>query len=88
MCVRARTHTQALFLTQLQPESNPSECCTCSRSPSKRLVRQTVPPPVEEKAKHVPPPARPPRPYDNKVTSLGAREPRRAWGEAAHPSDE
>lgn len=58
------------------------------RSPSKRLVRQTVPPPVEEKAKHVPPPARPPRPHDNKVTSLGAREPRRAWGEAAHPSDD
>ena len=51
-------------------------------------MRQTVPPPVEEKAKFVPPPARPPRPYDNKVTSLGAREPRRAWGEAAHPSDE
>lgn len=65
------------------------KCCLLwSRSPSKRLVRQTVPPPVEEKAKHVPPPARPPRPYDNKVTSLGAREPRRAWGEAAHPSDE
>ncbi|XP_069683313.1 tyrosine-protein phosphatase non-receptor type 4 [Periplaneta americana] len=58
------------------------------RSPSKRLVRQTVPPPLEEKAKHVAPPSRPPRPYDNKVTSLGAREPRRAWGEAAHPSDD
>ncbi|XP_023707598.1 tyrosine-protein phosphatase non-receptor type 4 isoform X2 [Cryptotermes secundus] len=58
------------------------------RSPSKRLMLQTVPPPVEEKAKYVPPPARPPRPYDNKVTSLGAREPRRAWGEAAHPSDD
>lgn len=33
------------------------------------------------------PPGRPPRPYDNKVQSLGAREPRRAWGEG-NPSDE
>lgn len=33
------------------------------------------------------PPGRPPRPYDNKVQSLGAREPRQAWGEG-NPSDE
>ncbi|XP_049863028.1 tyrosine-protein phosphatase non-receptor type 4 isoform X2 [Schistocerca gregaria] len=58
-------------------------------SPSKRLIRQTVPAPViaEEKSKLIPS-TRPSRSYDNKVTSLGAREPRRAWGEASHPSDD
>ncbi|CAG2065928.1 unnamed protein product [Timema podura] len=62
---------------------------TFIRSPSRRLG-STVAPPVEEKAKLVSPPARPPRPYDNKVTSLGSREPRRAWGEDGppHPSDD
>ncbi|XP_051154879.1 tyrosine-protein phosphatase non-receptor type 4 isoform X3 [Leptopilina boulardi] len=58
------------------------------RSPSKRLVHGvTQAPTVEEKGKVVPPPARPPRPYDNKVQSLGAREPRQAWGEG-NPSDD
>nr|CAD7571593.1 unnamed protein product [Timema californicum] len=62
---------------------------TFIRSPSRRLG-STVAPPIEEKAKLVSPPARPPRPYDNKVTSLGSREPRRAWGEEGppHPSDD
>ena len=58
------------------------------RSPSKRLVHGiTQAPVIEEKGKTVQPPARPPRPYDNKVQSLGAREPRQAWGEG-NPSDE
>ncbi|KAK7863894.1 hypothetical protein R5R35_007226 [Gryllus longicercus] len=60
---------------------------TFIRSPSKHHVRQTVPATAEEKAKLITP-VRAPRPYDNKVTSLGAREPRKAWGEAAHPSDD
>lgn len=42
---------------------------------------------IEEKGKLTIPPGRPPRPYDNKVQSLGAREPRQAWGEG-NPSDE
>ena len=59
-----------------------------SRSPSKRLVHGiTQGPVIEEKGKLGLPPARPPRPYDNKVQSLGAREPRQAWGEG-NPSDE
>lgn len=53
-------------------------------------MRQTVPVPgiVDEKAKGTQPPSRPSRSYDNKVTSLGSWEPRRAWGETVHPSDE
>lgn len=59
------------------------------RSPSKNISRHVIPsPPLEEKAKLVPTPARPPRPYDNKVTSLGAREPRKAWVDDSHVSDE
>lgn len=58
------------------------------RSPSKRLVHGvTSAPLIEEKGKLGIPPGRPPRPYDNKVQSLGAREPRQAWGEG-NPSDE
>ncbi|XP_033224913.1 tyrosine-protein phosphatase non-receptor type 4 isoform X5 [Belonocnema kinseyi] len=61
---------------------------TFIRSPSKRLVHGiTQAPIIEEKGKAVLPPARPPRPYDNKVQSLGAREPRQAWGEG-NPSDD
>lgn len=56
------------------------------RSPSKRLVHG-VTSAIEEKGKLSMPPGRPSRPYDNKVQSLGAREPRRAWGEG-NPSDE
>ena len=58
------------------------------RSPSKRLVHGVNQGPlVEEKGKVLLPPGRPPRPYDNKVQSLGSREPRQAWGEG-NPSDE
>ncbi|XP_063233077.1 tyrosine-protein phosphatase non-receptor type 4 isoform X2 [Bacillus rossius redtenbacheri] len=58
---------------------------TFIRSPSRRIVA----PAIEEKAKLVPAPTRPPRPYDNKVTSLGARQPRVAWGEGPPlPSDD
>lgn len=42
---------------------------------------------LEEKSKSVPTSARPSRPYDNKVQSLGSREPRLAWGEG-NQSDE
>ncbi|XP_066998363.2 tyrosine-protein phosphatase non-receptor type 4 [Anabrus simplex] len=59
---------------------------TFIRSPSKHYIRQTVPSPVEEKSKLITP-VRVPR-HDNKVTSLGARQPRKAWGEAAQPSDD
>lgn len=44
-------------------------------------------PVIEEKGKIAVAPARPPRPYDNKVQSLGSREPRQAWVEG-NPSDE
>ncbi|RZC27686.1 FERM C, and/or PDZ domain containing protein, partial [Asbolus verrucosus] len=59
------------------------------RSPSKHLVRQpTQPPSVEDKGKVWQPPGRPPRPYDNKVTSLGAKEPRKAWADDSQLSDD
>lgn len=58
------------------------------RSPSKQPTsRQTVPASAEEKARLITP-ARASRAYDNKVTSLGAREPRRAWGEQGQQSDD
>ncbi|XP_008559372.1 tyrosine-protein phosphatase non-receptor type 4 isoform X2 [Microplitis demolitor] len=61
---------------------------TFIRSPSKRLVHGVNQVPiVEEKGKVVSAPARPPRPYDNKVQSLGSREPRQAWVEG-NPSDD
>ncbi|XP_076674909.1 protein tyrosine phosphatase Meg isoform X7 [Andrena cerasifolii] len=61
---------------------------TFIRSPSKRLVHGVIATPlIEEKGKLGMPPGRPPRPYDNKVQSLGAREPRQAWGEG-NPSDD
>ncbi|XP_044253783.1 tyrosine-protein phosphatase non-receptor type 4 [Tribolium madens] len=56
------------------------------RSPSKQLVRPV--PPVEEKGKGLLAPGRPPRPYDNKVTSLGAKEPRKAWADDSQLSDD
>ncbi|XP_049821753.1 tyrosine-protein phosphatase non-receptor type 4 isoform X2 [Aethina tumida] len=59
------------------------------RSPSKQLVRQTVPAPaLEEKGKVLVAPARPPRPYDNKVTVLGTKEPKKAWTEESRLSDD
>ncbi|CAH0563802.1 unnamed protein product, partial [Brassicogethes aeneus] len=58
------------------------------RSPSK-IVRQTVPAPaLEVKGKVSVVPPRPPRPYDNKVTSLGTKEPKKAWTEDSHMSDD
>ncbi|KAJ1526841.1 hypothetical protein ONE63_008405 [Megalurothrips usitatus] len=61
---------------------------TFVRTPSKRPFRTTVPTPVEEKPVISTAPNRTPRPHDNKVTSLGSREPRKAWGETSHPSDD
>ncbi|XP_011306260.1 tyrosine-protein phosphatase non-receptor type 4 isoform X2 [Fopius arisanus] len=60
---------------------------TFIRSPSKRLVHGVQAPVPEEKGKVAVAPGRPPRPYDNKVQSLGSREPRQAWGEG-NPSDD
>ncbi|XP_078044167.1 protein tyrosine phosphatase Meg isoform X3 [Augochlora pura] len=61
---------------------------TFIRSPSKRLVHGvTSAPLIDDKGKLSVLPGRPPRPYDNKVQSLGAREPRQAWGEG-NPSDD
>lgn len=57
------------------------------RSPSKQLIRQTVPIP-EDKGKIITVPARPSRPYDNKVTVLGTKEPKKAWTEDSHISDD
>ncbi|KAK9883579.1 hypothetical protein WA026_001755 [Henosepilachna vigintioctopunctata] len=51
------------------------------RSPSRQLIKSMVSvPSVDERGKPFIAPARPPRPYDNKVTSLGSKEPRKAWG--------
>jgi tyrosine-protein phosphatase non-receptor type 4 len=58
------------------------------RSPSKQLVKQQAAPSVEDKGKVSLAPGRPPRPYDNKVTSLGAKEPRKAWADDSQMSDE
>ncbi|XP_044583750.1 tyrosine-protein phosphatase non-receptor type 4 isoform X3 [Cotesia glomerata] len=61
---------------------------TFIRSPSKRIVHGVNQVPIEEKGKVVSAPARPPRPYDNKVQSLGSREPRQAWVEGNNSDDE
>ncbi|XP_063917600.1 tyrosine-protein phosphatase non-receptor type 4 isoform X1 [Zophobas morio] len=59
------------------------------RSPSKQLIKQPgQAPSVEEKGKVLSAPGRPPRPYDNKVTSLGAKEPRKAWADDSQMSDD
>lgn len=59
------------------------------RSPSKYLIRQAVSPStLEDKGKSLSVPSRPSRPYDNKVTSLGAKEPRKAWEDDSHLSDD
>jgi hypothetical protein len=57
------------------------------RSPSKKLIHGILPVPVSDEKGKLLPPGRPPRTYDNKVQSLGAREPRQAWGEG-NQSDE
>ncbi|XP_018569076.1 tyrosine-protein phosphatase non-receptor type 4 isoform X2 [Anoplophora glabripennis] len=60
------------------------------RSPSKHLIRQSVPSPpaLEDKGKVLTAPARPPGPYAHKVTSLGTKEPKKAWTEDSHISDD
>lgn len=59
------------------------------RSPSKYVIHQTVTPAkVEDKTKSLTITSRPSRPYDNKVTSLGAKEPRKAWEDDTHLSDD
>ncbi|KAL3274548.1 hypothetical protein HHI36_015929 [Cryptolaemus montrouzieri] len=59
------------------------------RSPSRQLIKHITPAPsLEEKGKSFMAPARPSRPYDNKVTSLGSKEPRKAWGADSQISDD
>ncbi|CAH1997614.1 unnamed protein product [Acanthoscelides obtectus] len=59
------------------------------RSPSKQLIKQPTPaPPIEDKGKFLTAPARPPGPYANKVTSLGTKEPKKAWTEDSRISDD
>jgi len=57
------------------------------RSPSKKIAHTIATAPVTDDKGKLTIPGRPPRSYDNKVQSLGAREPRQAWGEG-NPSDE
>lgn len=57
------------------------------RSPSKHIGKLTLTPTMEEK-KPIITPGRTPRPYDNKITVLGAKEPRKAWADEPQPSDE
>lgn len=58
------------------------------RSPSRQIVKHIIStaPPSEEKGKTYL--ARPARPYDNKVTSLGSKGPRKAWGAESQISSE
>ncbi|KAJ8923374.1 hypothetical protein NQ315_001932 [Exocentrus adspersus] len=53
-------------------------------------IRQSVPPPpaLEDKGKILTAPARPPGPYAHKVTSLGTKEPKKAWTEDSCISDD
>lgn len=58
------------------------------RSPSKKIAHAiTTAAVTDDKGKLTIPPGRSSRSYDNKVQSLGAREPRQAWGEG-NQSDE
>lgn len=52
-------------------------------------VKQIIPPPLvlEERGKVIAP-GRPPGPYAHKVTSLDSKEPKKAWTEDSHISDE
>ncbi|XP_022916311.1 tyrosine-protein phosphatase non-receptor type 4 [Onthophagus taurus] len=58
------------------------------RSPSKILIKSPPPPILEEKGKIVPAPARPPRLYNDKITSTGPKEPRKAWEDESLITDE
>ncbi|KYN16803.1 Tyrosine-protein phosphatase non-receptor type 4 [Trachymyrmex cornetzi] len=54
---------------------------TFIRSPSKKIAHTIATASVTDEKGKLAIPGRPPRSYDNKVQSLGAREPRQAWGE-------
>ncbi|XP_029166806.1 tyrosine-protein phosphatase non-receptor type 4 isoform X5 [Nylanderia fulva] len=59
------------------------------RSPSKKIAHAiTTAAITDDKGKLTIPPGRSSRSYDNKVQSLGAREPRQAWGEGNQSDDE
>ncbi|KYN35294.1 Tyrosine-protein phosphatase non-receptor type 4 [Trachymyrmex septentrionalis] len=60
---------------------------TFIRSPSKKIAHTIATASVTDDKGKLAIPGRPPRSYDNKVQSLGAREPRQAWGEG-NPSDD
>ncbi|XP_029166807.1 tyrosine-protein phosphatase non-receptor type 4 isoform X6 [Nylanderia fulva] len=62
---------------------------TFIRSPSKKIAHAiTTAAITDDKGKLTIPPGRSSRSYDNKVQSLGAREPRQAWGEGNQSDDE
>ncbi|XP_058809813.1 tyrosine-protein phosphatase non-receptor type 4 isoform X2 [Phymastichus coffea] len=74
---------------------------TFIRSPSKKLIHGILPLPISDEKKllhailpgsedkgKILPPSRSNRSYDNKVQSLGSREPRQAWGEGNQSDDE
>ncbi|XP_011506483.1 PREDICTED: tyrosine-protein phosphatase non-receptor type 4 isoform X2 [Ceratosolen solmsi marchali] len=61
---------------------------TFIRSPSKKLIHGILPVPMSDEKGKLLTPGRPPRTYDNKVQSLGPREPRQAWGEGNQSDDE
>lgn len=79
--------TQAQTAEEGRLRSRPDRCFV--RSPSKRIQPPTsipedkhhAPAPPVATSVATPAPVRQSRPYDNKVTSLGSREPRRAWSE-------
>lgn len=59
--------------------------CLCLFYQVKQII--TPPPILEEKGKTTAP-GRPPGPYAHKVTSLDSKEPKKAWTEESHISDE
>ncbi|XP_014217078.1 tyrosine-protein phosphatase non-receptor type 4 [Copidosoma floridanum] len=59
---------------------------TFIRSPSKKLIHGILP--ISDEKGKVSSSSRSARSHDNKVQSLGSREPREAWGEGNHSDDE
>lgn len=53
-----------------------------------QVKQMLTPPTVLEDRGKVAPPGRPPGPYQHKVTSLDSKEPKKAWTEDSHISDE
>lgn len=51
-------------------------------------VKQIIPAPTLEEKGKITVPVRPPGPYAHKVTSLDSKEPKKAWTEDSHISDE